>query len=293
VGLSEILTRYRDEPLIASLTSSGLSYLALNGTISLAAFALLRGYPTAIFPRLEHDLFLTAVVAGFGAMTIFRAKLFTYKSDDGKEYSIGPAIVLETILKTIDQKIDQKIDRRRATQRQGRVFHGTNTLHDFEHTAQYIEATLGSFQNLTPEQKQLISLVINDFRSSNYHDRLKLMGLGFAFLDLAGEENFDVVVTNIQNFIASLPIASVHAINVTGTSADIVWVTTRAGDSQVEYGTTTAYGTVAPAVPNPALVTLHQESLTALTPRTTYHFRTRSTIGTTQVLSVNHTLRTP
>ncbi len=46
-------------------------------------------------------------------MTVFRSKLFTFRSPDGKEYAIGPAIVLETILKTIDQKID----RRRATER--------------------------------------------------------------------------------------------------------------------------------------------------------------------------------
>ena len=261
VGLAEILTRYRDEPVVASLTPFGLAYLGLNAIISLAAFALLRSYPTAIFAVLKDDLFLTSIIAGFGAMTVFRSKLFTYKSADGKEYAIGPAIVLETVLKTIDQKID----RQRATYRQARVFGGTKALHDFEGTAQYIEATLGSFQNVTQEQKTQIGGVISDFRKAPYPDRLKLMGIGFAFLDLAGEENFDLVISNIQAFLESLPICCVHAVNITANSADIVWITTAAGDSQVEYGTSIRYGTLTPmprTPPPPALI--HQQTLSNL-----------------------------
>lgn len=118
VGLSEILSRYRDEPLLATATNSGMSYLAFNGIVSVIAFGVLRKYPSQIFPAVQNDLFLTAIVAGFGAMVVFRSKLFTFKSSDGNEYPIGPAIVLDTILKMIDSKID----RRRATERQTRVY---------------------------------------------------------------------------------------------------------------------------------------------------------------------------
>jgi hypothetical protein len=286
VGLSEILTRYRDEPIVASLTSYGLAYLALNAVIALGAFAILRGHPGAIFPVLKDSLFLTATVAGFGAMTIFRAKLFTYKSTDGKEYAIGPAIVLETVLQTIDQKID----RQRSTQRQAKVFAGTDTLHDFEHTANYIEATLGSFQNLTADQKAQISLVIKDIRESLYPDRLKLMGLGFAFLDLAGEENFDLVVTNIQNFIGSLPIPCVYVTGITATSADVIWVTSSNADSQVEYGTDQKYGNSSTL--DPAQVTVHRQTLSGLNPRTMYHYRAKSSMAGQAVVAVDHTFRT-
>ncbi len=148
VGLSEILSRYRDEPLLATATNFGISYLALNGFISLAAFAILRKYSTSIFPAVQNDLFLSAVVAGFGAMTLFRSKLFTFKSADGNEYPIGPAIVLDTILKTIDAKID----RRRATERQLKVFSAMFGIRDFSSTANYIEASLLSFQNLSQDE---------------------------------------------------------------------------------------------------------------------------------------------
>lgn len=200
VGLSEILSRYRDEPLLATATSSGTSYLALNGIISLAAFALLRQYPDQIFPKLQQDLFLTAIVAGFGAMTIFRSKLFTYKSADGKEYAIGPAIVLDTILKMIDSQID----RRRATERQLKVFNAMLGIDDFASVANYIEASLLSFQNLSQDDKTQISTVLEQYRvSKEWPDTLKSLGVGFAFLNVAGEKNFDLVIANLKQYVRS------------------------------------------------------------------------------------------
>jgi hypothetical protein len=200
VGLSEILSRYRDEPVLASTTGAGLVYLLLNGLISLAAFAVLCKYRSALFPNLGNDLFLTSMVAGFGGMTVFRSKLFTFRSSEGKDYAIGPALVLETVLSTIDQKID----RRRATERQAMIFDEMRDLTDFDHTAQYFEASLNSFQNLTEEDKAKIISVIREYRTSPFPERLKIMAMGFAFLNIAGEENFDEVIKNIRQFLESL-----------------------------------------------------------------------------------------
>jgi ABC-type transport system involved in multi-copper enzyme maturation permease subunit len=200
VGLSEILSRYRDEPILASTTAFGLAYLVLNGLISLGAFAVLCKYASAIFPAVRNDLFLTSVIAGFGGMTVFRSKLFTFRSSDGKDYPIGPAIVLETVLSTIDHKID----RRRASERQAKVVEAMSDLTDFENTAKYIEASLNSFQNLTTDDKAQISSVIDQYRRSTWPDRLKIMAMGFAFLNVAGEENFDEVTKNIRDYLASL-----------------------------------------------------------------------------------------
>lgn len=199
VGLSEILSHYRDEPLRAAATSAGLAYLVLNGLFSLSAFAVLRIYPDKIFPALANDYLMTSVVAGFGAMAVFRSKLFTFHTGDGKDIPIGPAIVLDTIFRTIDSKID----RRRATERQEKVFDAMIGIHDFNSTASYIEASLSSFQNLSQEDKAQITGVIDQYRKvPNWPDTLKSMSLGFAFLNIAGEENFDQVIDNLKRFIA-------------------------------------------------------------------------------------------
>src|SRR2546421_2418776 len=52
VGLAEIASRYRDEPLKAVKSPYGLVYLFLNGYISLLAFLLIVKFP-AIFGTLS------------------------------------------------------------------------------------------------------------------------------------------------------------------------------------------------------------------------------------------------
>jgi hypothetical protein len=200
VGFAEILSRYRDEPLLATFTSSGMSYLAINGTISTLAFVLLRRYPTQVFAGLNNDLLLTAVVAGFGAMAVFRSKLFSFKASDGTEVPIGPAIVLDSILKMIDHKID----RRRATERQTRVFNSMFEFRDFTAIADYMEASLNSFQNLSEDDKKAISEGIKDLKTrTTWPEQLKCLALGFAFLTVAGDENFDLVVSNIKRYLST------------------------------------------------------------------------------------------
>src|SRR5205085_9967213 len=45
VGATEIASRYRDEPLLAIISSPGRAYVAFNAVVSLAAFCLLARYP--------------------------------------------------------------------------------------------------------------------------------------------------------------------------------------------------------------------------------------------------------
>ena len=65
-------------------------------------------------------------------------------------------------------------------------------------------------------------------------------------------------------------ISAVAASNITSGTAVITWTTDQASSSQVNYGTTTAYGQS--STPNPTLVTSHSMMLTGLTPNTTYNF---------------------
>ncbi len=65
-------------------------------------------------------------------------------------------------------------------------------------------------------------------------------------------------------------ITLVASSSVTSGTAVITWTTDQASSSQVNYGTTTAYGQS--STPNPALVTSHSVMLTGLTPNTTYNF---------------------
>ena len=69
-------------------------------------------------------------------------------------------------------------------------------------------------------------------------------------------------------------VSGVAATNITTTSAALTWATNEPADTQVEYGTTAAYGTVSPLVS--ALTTAHTVNLSDLTPNTAYHYRVLS-----------------
>jgi hypothetical protein len=77
---------------------------------------------------------------------------------------------------------------------------------DFEAAAGYLEASLLSFQNLSEEEKKEIAAVIEQYRQvSDWAPALRTMAVGFAFLTIAGEENFDQVIANLKAFLLTLP----------------------------------------------------------------------------------------
>jgi hypothetical protein len=205
VGISEVISRYRDEPLRATANRYGVGYALINGVVSVIVYGLLVRYPTAIFPALATDSLMTALVAGFGAMVVLRSKLFIFRTEDGKEYPIGPSIVIETLLRVFDRKID----RLRASERQRRVFEQMKDITDFNAAASYLEASLLSFQNLSQDEKAEIARVIDEYRKQTaWPAALRTMAVGFAFLTIAGEENFDQVIANLKGY---LKLADGHA----------------------------------------------------------------------------------
>ncbi|MGB5107571.1 MAG: fibronectin type III domain-containing protein, partial [Candidatus Zixiibacteriota bacterium] len=74
--------------------------------------------------------------------------------------------------------------------------------------------------------------------------------------------------------ITAPTIASATATSITDNSAGISWTTNETASTQVNYGTSTSYGSSTALVPT--LVKAHEQTLSGLTPLTTYHYRVRS-----------------
>ncbi len=87
----------------------------------------------------------------------------------------------------------------------------------------------------------------------------------------AGTANLTVTYTPSDT---TPPTISGVSVRVTATTAVISWTTDKPTDSQVEYGSTSSYGSITPL--DASLVTSHSVTLTALKPETTYHFRVMS-----------------
>src|SRR5882757_6774494 len=73
---------------------------------------------------------------------------------------------------------------------------------------------------------------------------------------------------------STLTIINVAAANATPTSVGIDWQTNAPANSQVEYGTTTSYGSTTPV--DSTMVTSHQLTVSGLNPGTVYHCRVHS-----------------
>jgi len=85
--------------------------------------------------------------------------------------------------------------------------------------------------------------------------------------------------------------SSISSSSLTANSAVVTWQTNKPADSQVEYGTTTAYGTLTTL--DSTRVASHSQTLTSLQPATTYQFRVRSKDeGGSSLLSANFSFTT-
>ncbi len=69
-------------------------------------------------------------------------------------------------------------------------------------------------------------------------------------------------------------LSNITTSNITSTSATVTWITDELSTSQIEYGTTTSYGS-STTIDN-TLVTSHSISISGLSSWTTYHFRVKS-----------------
>lgn len=87
-------------------------------------------------------------------------------------------------------------------------------------------------------------------------------------------------------------ISAVNAGPVSQTSATITWTTDEPSTSQVNYGATTSYGTSTTL--SSALVTTHSQTISNLSPSSSYHFQVSSTDASgNNALSADNTFTTP
>jgi hypothetical protein len=189
VGAAEIISRFKDEPMVAVRNVAGVLYLTLNGVISLLVCATLIHYSEskAGLAMFKDDPLLTGVVAGLASMALMRSKLFTFKGDGGNEYAIGPDVIFSMFLRAIDRNID----RRRVKKRHLIVYQAVSGITDSKEAISFLQSSIASFQNLSQEERELLNNRVDQIsRDESLDERLKLMRLGFMFLDITGEENY-------------------------------------------------------------------------------------------------------
>jgi hypothetical protein len=129
----------------------------------------------------------------------------------------------------------------------------------------------GSLSTINPSLLTSHSVPITGLTASTlYHYRVKSRD---AASNLAISTDFTFTTTAGPDVTPPV-VSAVASSSITGTGATITWATDEASDSQVEYGTTTSYGSS--TVLDPSMVTSHNVTISSLTPSMFYHYRVKS-----------------
>ncbi len=137
---------------------------------------------------------------------------------------------------------------------------------DYGTTSSYGSSTTVNSSPITSHSQALSGLSPN----TTYHYRVKSR-------DAAG----NLATSGDYTFVTAPPpdttpptISGVSSTAITSSGATITWTTNEASDSQVDYGTTTAYGSSSAL--DASMTTSHTRALSGLSASTTYHFRVKS-----------------
>jgi hypothetical protein len=203
VAAAEISNRYKDEPLQAVLSPFGIIYCVANFALSAAALLLIIRYPR-IMGQLATDNLAASLAAGFGAIVVMRSKVAVLKGPDNKDIAIGPDAVITALLRVADSQID----RHRARRRQSLVVKHVGRIRDLgdpPEAYKYLSASLLSLQNLEADLKLALNNTWSSYERENLPKEVKHLALGFLFLTLVGESNFEAILIDAAKVKATAP----------------------------------------------------------------------------------------
>ncbi|HXN05662.1 MAG TPA: fibronectin type III domain-containing protein, partial [Nitrospiria bacterium] len=187
---------------------------------------------------------------GSGALSVSGDNTFTTTSNPGPVISAIAASNITTSVATINWTTNVSAN--------SQVEYGTTTAYGSLTT---LDATL-----VTGHSQILSGLLAGTI----YHFRVRSAD-GSGALSVSGDNTF--TTTNPPPVISAIT-----ATNIGASSVTINWTTNVLANSQVESGTTTAYGSLSTL--SATLVTGHSQTLSSLLAGTAYHFRVRSADGT-------------
>lgn len=203
VGLTELISRYRDAPFRAATSGVGCAYLLTNGGVSTVALYIIKvsgwTFGTAAGTEISASLapLWQVLVAGFGAAAFFRSSFFAVRFGD-KDVQIGPGAVVQVITGAMDRAVD----RNRAARRASAVATLMKNV-DFELASEALSAhCVALMQNLPSEETREIGEAIRDLKQpSSIPPEVKALNLGLILMNRVGEEVLKAVIASIGDKI--------------------------------------------------------------------------------------------
>jgi hypothetical protein len=200
IGITDIISRYRDKPYSVIWTMPSLFYLFVNALASIMTLVTIRAFDWDFGLQGIRGSWAQVLIAGFGAMVILRTSLWNVQVGD-ENVPIGLKNFLETLLGSVDRAVDRK----RAQQRAEAVSKTMKDV-DFEKASRALPSyCFGLLQNLSVEEQEQFARKVALLTSSPMSNRVKSLLLGLSLMNLVGEKVLETAVNNLADDIRISP----------------------------------------------------------------------------------------
>jgi hypothetical protein len=193
VGISELVSRYKDAPAAALRSLPAIFYIAINAAASALALMVIHSNPTWFTSRWQQVL-----AAGISSMALFRTSLFTVRVGD-RDIGVGPSSFLQIFL----HAADRAVDRMRAAVRSsavGQIMDGLDYAKAFRALPPFCLALM---QNLSDEDQQRLAKTLAALDASDVEPAVKLRLLGLALMNAVGGDVLTAAVGSLKGQIRS------------------------------------------------------------------------------------------
>ena len=198
VSSGELIARYRDEPWDTLKTMPAFAYMLLNAIASGLALAIAQKVGWT-FGATDDAVRITQIlIAGFGALAIFRSAFFTVRVGD-QDVAVGAVSFLQVAL----DAADRYVDRRRATARARKVRETMENISFDKASSSLPTLAITLMQNLPEDdQKKLFADIARLKTLVGLHNDVKAQVLGLMIMNVVGEDVLDAAKEALCDQIA-------------------------------------------------------------------------------------------
>jgi hypothetical protein len=185
LAISELVSRYRDDPARAVFSWPASLYVGLNVAASAGAFGMIRTFGWDFSLGSSSALPTQVLVAGFGSAALFRSSLFNVTIGD-QVLGVGPSAVLNVVLAAADRAVDRKRAQLRSELTR-KAMAGVSFETEAESLAMYCFAAM---QNTSQAELKAINdkvLQLQDPRQAKVPDQIKAFILGLVLQAVVGD----------------------------------------------------------------------------------------------------------
>ena len=183
VGTAELLSRYRDAPSWVLLSFPGVIYIAINVGAALLALGVIQAFNWQFGAKGDAVAATQVLVAGLGAMALFRSSLLTVKVGND-DVGIGPSSVLTVLMAASDRSAD----RLRAADRAGRVKEIMENVSYEKAQDALPTVAVALMQNLSAADVAALDTELQGLKSKPLPDNTKALLLGLKITDMVSTE---------------------------------------------------------------------------------------------------------